>query len=43
MRVIKRTPKIKDSGHQTAFLGLMVRVETQVAMALGASVQPLTR
>ena len=42
--VITSTPKkLKAAAIQMAWRGLMERVETQVAMALGASVQPLTR
>lgn len=42
--VITRTPrKLKKAAIKIAARGLMERVETQVAMALGASVQPLTK
>jgi len=42
--VITNTPrKLKMAAIITALLGLMDRVETQVAIALGASVQPFTR
>ena len=42
--VITKTPrKLKTAAMMIAFLGLIARVEIQVAMAFGASVQPLTR
>ena len=43
MSVITRTPrKLKIAAMMIAGRGRMARVETQVAMAFGASVQPLT-
>ena len=43
MSVITRTPrKLKMAAMMIAGRGRMARVETHVAMALGASVQPLT-
>ena len=42
--VISKTPKkLKIAAIRIACLGRMARVEKQVAMAFGASVQPLTR
>ena len=42
--VIHRTPKkLKTADSRTADFGSSARVATQVAMALGASVQPLTK
>ena len=42
--VISSTPKkLNTAAMRMALFGPMARVETQVAMALGASVQPLTR
>ena len=44
MSVMTRTPrKLKMAAMMIAGRGRMARVETHVAMALGASVQPLTR
>ena len=41
--VITRTPrKLKTAAIKMALRALIARVETQVAMALGASVQPFT-
>ena len=43
IRVMTKTPrKLKNAATIIAFLGLMTRVETAVAIAFGASVQPLT-
>jgi hypothetical protein len=43
-KVITSTPKkLKTVAINIAFLGLIALVETQVAMALGASVQPFTK
>lgn len=42
--VMTKTPrKLKNAAMRIAAFGPMALVETQVAMALGASVQPLTR
>jgi len=42
--VMRKTPrKLKTAAIRIAYFAVMARVETQVAMALGASVQPLTR
>jgi hypothetical protein len=42
--VIKKTPrKLKKAAIRIACLGLIARVEMQVAIAFGASVQPLTK
>ena len=42
--VMRKTPrKLKTAAINMACLAEMARVETQVAMALGASVQPFTR
>jgi len=42
--VITNTPrKLKTAAIKMAFLGLIARVEIHVAIAFGASVQPLTR
>ena len=44
IRVMINTPrKLKTAAIKMAFFGLMARVEMQVAIALGASVQPLTK
>ena len=44
MSVITKTPrKLKTAAMRIAAPGLMQRVTTQVAIAFGASVQPLTR
>ena len=44
IRVITKTPrKLQTAAIRMAFLGLIARVEMQVAIAFGASVQPLTR
>ena len=43
IRVITSTPrKLNTAAIIMAFLGVMERVETQVAIAFGASVQPFT-
>jgi hypothetical protein len=42
--VITKTPrKLNKAAMSMACLGLIARVEMQVAIALGASVQPLTK
>ena len=41
-RVMTRTPKIHERRHDQAVRGVIDLVETTVAMALGASVQPFT-
>ena len=43
MVMISTPRKLKTAAIKIAAPGVMERVETQVAMALGASVQPLTR